>query len=66
VSDAPSTEPEREPIVCGSCGAGPTDAGQARLSWSIGVENGRKSWTCTDCSRRHLRSIEAKLDPVWW
>ncbi len=65
MSDTPATGSSREPIACGSCGAVPTDAGQ-RLSWSVGVENGLTVWTCADCSRQHLRSIEARLDPAWW
>jgi hypothetical protein len=23
-------------------------------------------WTCEACSRKHLRSIEGKLDTAWW
>lgn len=62
-------EQPARPVVCGSCGAAP--AGQdatarARLTWSFGVERGRGGWTCVDCSRRHLRSIEGKLDSSWW
>ncbi|NHA66912.1 hypothetical protein [Phycicoccus flavus] len=55
--------------TCASCGATPSgeDAlARARLTWSRAVERGRESWTCPDCSRRHLRSIEGKLDPAWW
>jgi Zn-finger protein len=66
VCETPGPGSQGAPVVCGSCGAGPTDAGRARLSWSVGVENGRTVWTCADCSRRHLRSIEAKLDSAWW
>ncbi len=57
-----------ERMVCGSCGslppAGEEDA--ARLAWVRGVERGRPVWTCPDCSRRYLRSIEGKLDSQWW
>ena len=55
--------------VCATCGATPADdeaAARARLTWSRGTENGREVWTCDACSRRHLRSIEGKLDPSWW
>ena len=34
----------------------------ARLTWARGIENGHEVWTCDTCSRRHLRSIEGKLD----
>ncbi len=54
--------------VCATCGAVPPagEAALARITWSRGTENGRDVWTCPDCSRRHLRSIEGKLDPTWW
>lgn len=53
-------------MVCATCGAVPVDEGLARLTWTRGVENGRDVWTCETCSRRHLRSIEGKLDSSWW
>ena len=55
-------------MACATCGRTPSlrDAGVARLTWTHGVENGRPVWTCPDCSRRHLRSIEGKLDSAWW
>lgn len=55
--------------VCATCGTSPADdesTAQARLTWSRGTENGREVWTCDPCSRRHLRSIEGKLDSAWW
>lgn len=55
--------------VCSTCGASPSDneaTALARLTWTRGTENGREVWTCDDCSRRHLRSIEGKLDSAWW
>ena len=42
------------------------DPALARITWARGVENGREVWTCDTCSRRHLRSIEGKLDSSWW
>jgi hypothetical protein len=56
-------------MVCATCGARPRDeaeAAAARLTWARGVESGREVWTCEQCSRRHLRSIEGKLDSAWW
>jgi hypothetical protein len=53
-------------MTCATCGARPDDAAVARLTWARGVENGREVWTCESCSRRHLRSIEGKLDSSWW
>jgi hypothetical protein len=60
--------PDGERMTCATCGRTPPpgDLGAARLTWTHGVENGRAVWTCPDCSRRHLRSIEGKLDSTWW
>ncbi len=65
--------------VCTTCGAtagavggGPPGATRAdrialaQLTWTRGTEHGQVVWTCDVCSRAHLRSIEAKLDPAWW
>ena len=54
--------------MCGTCGRSPApgEAEVARVTWSRGRERGRAVWTCTVCSRQHLRSIEGKLDPAWW
>jgi hypothetical protein len=57
---------EARALRCATCGAVPADEGLARLTWARGVENGREVWTCDACSRRHLRSIEGKLDSAWW
>ena len=59
------TEDSKAP-VCSTCGRVPDDETVARLNWVLGVENGRKVWTCDRCSRENLRSIEGKLDSVWW
>ncbi|QKE86000.1 hypothetical protein HL663_08825 [Arthrobacter sp. NEB 688] len=64
----PDAAGEERP-VCATCGSTPPDAeaaALARLTWSRGTENGREVWTCAACSRRHLRSIEGKLDTAWW
>jgi len=53
-------------MACATCGAVPADEALARLTWARGVENDREVWTCETCSRRHLRSIEGKLDSSWW
>ncbi|HSO64203.1 MAG TPA: hypothetical protein VLQ78_03795 [Ornithinibacter sp.] len=67
-ADAVPTAPGPRP-VCATCGATTADddaAALARVTWARGVENGRDVWTCDTCSRRHLRSIEGKLDTAWW
>jgi hypothetical protein len=69
--ETPKQEPEQEPdgewaaMACATCGRSPEDEA-ARLTWALGVEGGRKVWTCDRCSRLHLRSIEGKLDSTWW
>ena len=59
-------ESAETPVTCATCGAVPEDMALARLTWSRGTENGREVWSCDACSRRHLRSIEGKLDSAWW
>lgn len=53
------------PPVCSWCGRTAEDE-SARVTWTLGVENGRQVWTCDVCSRENLRSIEGKLDSPWW
>lgn len=53
-------------MACATCGATPADMALARLTWARGTESGHEVWTCDTCSRRHLRSIEGKLDSSWW
>lgn len=70
-ADAPDTtdvtdEPAPTAMACATCGATPADPALARLTWARGTENGHEVWTCDTCSRRHLRSIEGKLDSSWW
>ncbi|MEC3996860.1 hypothetical protein VSR01_26465 [Actinacidiphila sp. DG2A-62] len=49
--------------TCGRCGA--THEGLP-LTWICSVENGRRVYFCEECARRHLRSIEGRLDSAWW
>jgi hypothetical protein len=56
----------QEAPVCATCGKAATDPSLAAITWARGSENGREVWTCDRCSREHLRSIEGKLDSVWW
>jgi hypothetical protein len=71
-TDAPdtaeTTDAAAAPVdmACATCGAVPADPARARLTWVRGIENGQEVWTCDTCSRRHLRSIEGKLDSSWW
>jgi hypothetical protein len=36
------------------------------LSWSSSVLAGLRVWTCPDCARANIRSIEGRLDAAWW
>ncbi|WUV73343.1 hypothetical protein OHA86_12320 [Streptomyces sp. NBC_01477] len=53
----------RTTTTCARCGT--THAGLP-LTWTCSVENGRRVYFCDDCARRHLRSIESRLDSAWW
>lgn len=53
---------------CAHCGASSGDASSdvLPLGWSLHTEAGRVLRLCAACTREHVRSIEAKLDPEWW
>ena len=57
--------PGDEPVTCDFCGRQESDPARA-LTWSTAVERGRQRMFCEECSRTHLRSMEAKLDSDWW
>jgi hypothetical protein len=50
-------------VTCALCGA--TEP-SLPLGWSTAVERGRIVHHCASCSREHVRSMEAKLDPEHW
>jgi hypothetical protein len=54
-----------ESRTCDHCGRVEDDP-VVLLTWSTAVERGRQKWVCVDCSRRHLRAMEGKLDSEWW
>ena len=64
--DTPRMTGDMPRPTCTRCGRVADDDSDARLIWVLGVENGRKVWTCGRCSRENLRSIEGKLDSAWW
>jgi hypothetical protein len=49
--------------ICAICG---TAHEGLPLMWTCSVENGRRLYFCDACSRRHLRSIEGRLDSLRW
>ena len=52
------------PVTCTLCGR--RAEGTALLTWSSARGPRGTTWTCTDCTRRHLRAMEAKLDEEHW
>jgi transposase-like protein len=73
--DAVSAEshlPAENRPICSLCGrqAEPDRDGDPPLTWCADLietaEGARTRWVCTECTRRFVRSIEAKLDQQWW
>lgn len=58
--------------VCSLCGrvADAARDGDPPLTWSADIvetsDGHQTRWVCTECTRRFVRSIEAKLDQQWW
>lgn len=52
--------------VCATCGRTAETFDSALLTWSFGIEHGHREWTCDECVRRYVRSIESRLTPEWW
>jgi hypothetical protein len=58
--------------VCNLCGrsADPERDGDPPLGWCADTvetsEGPTTHWVCTECTRRFVREIEAKLDQQWW
>jgi hypothetical protein len=51
--------------TCDLCGRAEPEPAKT-LTWTTAVENGLRRSYCDACSRRHLRSMEAKLDSEHW
>jgi len=58
--------------ICTMCGrtADPESDGDPPLAWCADIveslDGPRTRWICDICTRQYVRSIEAKLDQVWW
>jgi hypothetical protein len=58
--------------ICTMCGreADPASDGDPPLGWCADMvesrDGPRTKWICDGCTRRYVRSIEAKLDNEWW
>lgn len=50
---------------CGQAGEAP-DADGMPMGWSFGFDNGRVTYTCMECTRANVRSIEGKLPEEYW
>ena len=55
-------------VSCSLCGRAPDPpSADAPLGWMADHDARRGvTWTCPECARRFLRSIEGKLDQAWW
>lgn len=64
-SDPPAAAPTGGAgVVCGLCGSA---APFPPLTWMYEADRSRGGrWYCQSCARRHLRAVEAKLEPEWW
>ena len=57
---------------CSLCGriADPVVDGDPPLAWCADLIETRDGphtrWVCVDCTRKHVRSIEAKLEQNYW
>ena len=52
-------------VTCAFCGT-VVESETPPITWVSAVENGRQRWFCDECSRKHLRAMESKLDSEWW
>ena len=51
--------------TCDLCGS--TDPGEVPpLDWSLTMERGQVKRFCEECTRRHVRAMEGKLDQEHW
>jgi hypothetical protein len=53
--------------TCNRCGTvDDADEGTLPPGWSLVTDERGVGYTCTDCTRANVRSIEAKLPEEWW
>jgi predicted RNA-binding Zn-ribbon protein involved in translation (DUF1610 family) len=53
-------------ITCVVCGTVADSDADVPLGWSMSTSDRGKVFTCPQCVRENVRSIEAKLDEAWW
>ena len=52
-------------VTCDSCGR--VHEGETPpITWSLSLEEGRAVRLCEECTRRHVRAMEGKLDRNYW
>jgi hypothetical protein len=55
--------------MCGRV-ADPVEDGDPPIAWCADIvetmEGHRTRWVCDTCTRKYVRSMEAKLDQEWW
>ena len=51
-------------VACDVCGA--SVAAPPPVTWSLSRDGRRASHICGDCTRRHLRAMEAQLEQEHW
>jgi hypothetical protein len=57
----------RAVAICNRCGAVDGDDPDALpAGWSLETTARGVGRLCRDCTRAHVRDIEAKLDEEWW
>ncbi len=62
----PDTAATRHCSHCGKAGEAPSEDAMP-VGWSFGVDtNGRLTYTCVECTRANIRSIEGKLPEEYW
>jgi DNA-directed RNA polymerase subunit RPC12/RpoP len=49
-------------VTCSSCGA----TAESPLGWTTDVTDRGPQYLCDRCSRENLRSIEGRLDTIYW
>ncbi len=62
MADGPTPSPQ--PVRCSRCST--TVDGPAPVTWSRSNALSGTTLLCDDCTRQHLRALEAKLDEEHW
>ncbi|MGE5763496.1 MAG: DUF488 domain-containing protein, partial [Mycobacterium leprae] len=80
LSSAVDEDDAASAVTCAACGrTAATDEGTAPATWTAtrgearaggssvrGATRCATRWLCERCTREHVRSLEARLEPAWW